>query len=148
MKKARPFQSGRKVFHQVMSAIASELRRMWWWSCWTLVLRLIRRRRNRRTAGSARVAKLKRPISESSFRLVILRGADRRSNSARISRSLVCGRRISWRVECSSNPRKVRLVLGPSSLSRATGMPSKSQTRRKVSTLWAHRGEPGCSMIR
>ena len=64
---------------------ASEFRRMWWWSRWALVLRLIRRRRNRRPAGSARAAKLNRPISESSFRLVVLRGAEQRSSSARIS---------------------------------------------------------------
>ena len=88
---------------------------------------------NRRPAGTARAAKLNDPISESSFRLVRL-GPDQLSSSARISRSLACCRPISWRVESSSNPRKVKLVLGPSSLSRATGIPSDSQTRRKVST--------------
>ena len=58
------------------------------------------------------------------------------------------GKRISWEQESSSRPRKVSEVLGPSSLSRATGTPSVSQTLRKVLTPCAHLGEAGSSMSR
>ena len=91
-----------------MSAIASEFRQMWWWSRSALVLRLIRRRLNRRPSRSTRAAKHNMPISESSFHLVVLRGAVQLCQDF----SKFGLWRISWWVECSSNPRKVRLVLG------------------------------------
>ena len=46
-----PFQDGRKLFHHRMSALASELRWIRWWSLLTVVERWIRQCRSRRPAS-------------------------------------------------------------------------------------------------
>ena len=128
---AVPFQEGRKSCHHEMSARASASSRIWWWSWLTVVLRVIRRRRNNLPAGTARDANESVPMRESKSRLVHdLREAQWRS-SWRISSSLAGGRRISWRTETSNKPRKGRVVVGPSTFSMATCTPRRAATRRK-----------------
>ena len=65
-----PFQDGRKLFRHHRSALASGLRWMWWCSLLTVVERWIRRRRNRRPAGTTLAAKDSFPMSDRSSLLV------------------------------------------------------------------------------
>ena len=75
-------------------------------------------------AGTARAANVSLPINESSFRFVVLLRDCHLVSSARISPSLLGGRRICCNIESNSRPRNGRTVVGPSTLSIATGIPS------------------------
>ena len=52
------------------------------------------------------------------------------------------GRRVSKSSVSTSTPRYVSLVVGPSDLSSASGMPSSSQVASSVSRALAHSSEP------
>ena len=69
---AVPFHVGKNSCHQAMSARASLLRRMRWCSLLAFVLSVIRCLMNSLPAGTARAANASLPISESSFRFVVL----------------------------------------------------------------------------
>ena len=91
-----------------------------------MVLNVMSRRRNRRTAGTALAAKESFPISDRRAYLVAFAQCDRSCNSVSISSSLVNGSRICCWTESNSGPRKVSELAGPSTLSMATGMPRRA----------------------
>ena len=72
MKKAFPFQVGRKDSHHWTSALASLLRLILWCSCLAFVLSVIKRRIKSLPAGTALAAKASFPMRESSRRYVVV----------------------------------------------------------------------------
>ena len=82
--------------------------------------------------GTARAANASLPISESSFRFVVLLRDCHLVSSSRISFSFSGGKHICCETEYNSRPRKERTVAGPSTLlSMATGNPRCLHTLRK-----------------
>ena len=71
-------------------------------------------------AWTARTANASLPISESSFRFVVLLRDCHLVSSSTISLSFPGGKRICCKTESNSRPRKERTVAGPSTLSMAT----------------------------
>jgi len=68
-----PDQVGRKSFHQARSCLASSVIARWWWGCWTVMLRSIKRHKKMRPAGTTLHANDKFPMSERSWCLIRLR---------------------------------------------------------------------------
>ena len=75
-------------------------------------------------AGTARAANASLPISENSFHFIILLRDCHLDSSARISPSLLGGRRICCNIESNSMSRNGRTITGLSTFSIATGIPS------------------------
>ena len=123
-----PFQNGRKLFHHRRSALASGLRWMWWCSFLTVVESWMRRRRNRRPAGTTLAAKDSFPMRDRSSLLVALRLPSHDLIRDEISCSFSGGNLSCCREESRTMPRKVMQVAGPSHFSVATGIPIASHT--------------------
>ena len=123
-----PFQDGRKLFHHRRSALASGLRWMWWCSFLTVVESWMRRRRNRRPAGTTLAAKDSFPMRDRSSLLVALRLPSHDLIRDEMSCSFFGGNLSCCSEESRTMPRKVMQVAGPSHFSVATGIPITSHT--------------------
>ena len=104
-------------------------------SCWcglfAFVLSVIRHLIKSLPAGTACAANPSLPISESSFRFVVLLWDCHLVSSSEISLSFSGGKHICYKTESNSRPRKEKTVAGPSTLSMATGNPRCMHTLRK-----------------
>ena len=99
-------------------------------------------------AGTARAANASLPISERSFRFDVLLRDCHSVSSARISSSLLGGKRICCKTESNSRPKNERTVAGPSTLSVATGIPRSVHTLRKVCKCSPQLCESGAPSMR
>ena len=102
----------------------------------------MRRRRNRRPAGTTLAANESFPMSDRSFLFVTLRLPSHDLVRDEISCSLSGGNLSCCREESRTMPRNVMQVAGPSHFSVATGTPILSQTWSMVAIAsW----QVGCS---
>ena len=102
----------------------------------------MRRRRNNRPAGTTLAAKESLPAMESTLRLVAVQRRSQAVISVCRGTSLSVGKRSCCRWESMRIPRKVRVVVGPSVLSCATGKTSRLHARRNSLMCSWQRGEP------
>ena len=109
----------------------------------TVVDNSVSRRRKRRPDGTTLAANDSLPISDRRSLFVVLCFPSQDLIKRVISCSLSGGNRSCWSAMSMVMPRNVMVVAGPSSLSKATGIPSFSHTLSMVSVDSLQVGCPG-----
>ena len=127
-----PLSGARKVCQHRRSDLKDTLRRMKLHADFGTDNSSNMHRRNVFPGCTTLQAKPRWPTSDSnSFRVHALRPSHDEISTC-ISASLTAGRCTSSNLESNSRPRKVRTVVGPSSLSSATGRPSSLNVWSKI----------------